>query len=121
MRELARVVGPLGALGGMVGVVGNAAATALEGGAAGHSGELSGWGVVGETVVGVYVVMSALRFIKVLIGDRDKVMAKKIVECVRGTERGSVICVVVGLLHVNGIVRLVGAELDKERGKYRTL
>lgn len=108
----------MSALGIMVGLVGNAAAAVLEGGAVESGGGLSGWEIMGQVGTALYVIVSVLRFIKVLIGERDAVMAQKVMECVREGEKGSVICMVVGLLHVNGILRLIRDALEEEYGSF---
>lgn len=118
MRELVRILGPVGAVGIVVGLVGNAAAAVLEGGVVGSRGVMSGWEIMGQVGAALYVTVSALRFIRVLVGERDAVMAQKVLECAREGGKGSVVCVVVGLLHVNGIVRLIHDALDKENGGF---
>lgn len=62
-----------------------------------------------ESLISVYAFTSAIHFIKVLILDRDTVIAENIYNTVRHFEtqkEGPVtICAVVGLLHVNGVVQ----------------
>lgn len=71
----------------------------------------SAWPVM-ESLISLYVTLSTLRFIHVLITERDAVIGRSIRDTARtlyGAQRSSredvVIVAVVGLLHVNGILQ----------------
>lgn len=66
---------------------------------------------IGQIFSLCYVIVSTLNFLKVLILDRDSIIADRIVEitwrqaCIQ--RRPITVCAVVGLLHVNGILQLL--------------
>lgn len=64
---------------------------------------------VGQTLAVSYLIVSTLRFLKVLVADRDRILAQSILDTVakKGLDgqQPRIVCAVVGLLHVNGIVR----------------
>ncbi|CDF34365.1 unnamed protein product [Chondrus crispus] len=73
---------------------------------------------LGQTLTMSYIIVSTLRFMKVLIADRDRFLTKSILETaseIQSThERPVVICAVVGLLHVNGIVRQIQGQSEAD-------
>lgn len=118
LLELFRLILPAGVLSIIIGVIGNAGALALD--LAPISGSttpplVSLWSSsvasVLQTLLIAYFNVSLLRFMKVLIPDRDQVIAQNIVSAASSfkTARGdpATICVVVGLFHVNGILRIL--------------
>lgn len=119
LLELFRLILPAGVLSTIIGVIGNAGALALDL-APTMSGSVtppmvslwsSSAASVLQTLLLAYFNVSLLRFMKVLIPDRDQVIAGHIVNAASKfkTERGDPanICVVVGLFHVNGILRIL--------------
>lgn len=121
LQELARLMTPALFLAVLVSLVGNAGAAALES-APGVVG-LSAWSSAGplqlaaslfQTLFVTYLIVSTLHFMKVLIADRDRILAKSITETAKRlqTENDApvTVCAVVGLLHVNGILRLLQEE-----------
>lgn len=61
-----------------------------------------------------YISVSSLRFMKVLISDRDRIITQNVLNTTRELQLekqgAATVCVVVGLLHVNGILRLIQDE-----------
>lgn len=111
VRELAKLVLPTGGVAGLVGGVGNAMASVIDG--SGGATDLGAWGAgLDGALTGVFVIM-LLRFIKVLIVDRDHVIAQNIIEVLEN--RGGVIVVVVGMLHVNGLTAMLRTDGKKSR------
>lgn len=118
LRELARLTLPALLISGALSLAGNAGALALESAPAmsmlneGYSASLLQlFFSMGQTVVISYVIVSTLHFMKVLIADRDRILARSILETaseLQATRRTPVVvCAVVGLLHVNGIVKQI--------------
>lgn len=118
LRELARLTLPALLISGAVSLAGNAGALALESAPAmsilneGYPASLLQLLLsVGQTLVVSYVIVSTLHFMKVLIADRDRILTRSILETaseLQATRRTPVVvCAVVGLLHVNGIVRQI--------------
>lgn len=72
-----------------------------------------------EMVFVSYIIVSSLHFIKVLITDRDAVICNAILETAQRVRSGgqskTAVCAVVGLMHVNGILRY----MQKSNKEYR--
>lgn len=118
LRELARLTLPALLLSGVVGLAGNAGALALESAPTVNmltdtytANLLSVLLSVGQTVLVSYIIVSTLHFMKVLIADRDRILTRSILETASELQSKRqtpvVVCAVVGLLHVNGIVRQI--------------
>lgn len=121
LLELARLLLPVTVISTLISVVGNAGAAALDA-APGISGVVpltygpSGslipalW-MAAQVIGSAYLLVSTIRFMKVLISDRDRVLARSIIDtAARMSQEGEgnvTLCAVVGLLHTNGILRLL--------------
>lgn len=125
LKELARLILPASALAIGIGLVGNAGAVALEstsvvtGLSHGPSGPLFPLIMaVIQTLVVSYSIASTLKFLKVLISDRDTILAKSILDTAARLQqeqgKPGTVCAVVGLLHVNGILKLLQEHNEKE-------
>jgi hypothetical protein len=122
LRELGRVFIPISGIFYLIGLVGASGAAQLHeglvvtGAAAGRhawSDILSSLLALLGTSLQVYLFIASFAFIQVLISERDAVLAKSIQKAaselanIRNTSTGraSVIVAVVGLMHVNGVLR----------------
>lgn len=124
--ELVQLTFPALVISAALGLAGNAGALALDS-APSLSVLFEGYAAtwipivtsVGQTFLMSYIIVSTLRFMKVLIADRDRVLAQSIMdtasELQSSRKRPVVVCAVVGLLHVNGIVRQI-----QEQGATKT-
>jgi hypothetical protein len=122
LRELGRVFIPISGIFYLIGLVGASGAAQLHDGLAvtgAATGSLAWSDMLGSllallgTSIQVYIFIASFAFIQVLISERDAVLAKSIRKAASdlanfgnpSTGRASVIVAVVGLMHVNGVLR----------------
>lgn len=116
--ELVQLMIPASVVAVVLTLVGNAGALALEGtpvitelSQATTGAAFTVLWTVFQTLSLIYIFVSTLRFMKVLIADRDRILTQNILLTaakMRNENEGPVtICAVVGLLHVNGILKLL--------------
>lgn len=124
MQELAGLILPAVTVSSALGLASTAGASVLEGTPA-LSALSQGYATsmlplivsIGQTLMVSYVIVSTLRFMKVLIADRDRILAQSILDAAAQMcdgKQSRTICAVVGLLHVNGIIQHIhGADVDE--------
>lgn len=121
VRELARIFVPLlAAVAALSAVAGSgaftlaASASSLGGGAARVVDVFDTLRNIADPLFTAYILLTGLHFVKVLVHDRDVVLARSIRKAARHCRRDSAgdvaIVAVLGLMHVNGVVRLLEKE-----------